>query len=156
MAAVAILRQQVDRARSDHSLGIGQLPARLLLGTALEENRLAAEPAVDLDPILPGAVAGFAGDARDRLLPVVLLLHREMAVPAQAVRPDAPHTHLVGDLVRLGVARHVTVRLEVMRGLPRLGLLLVAFGTGVRADGLGDIDRNCTVGHKGEDQHAEA
>ena len=143
MAAIAVLRQLVDRARPDHPLGIGELPARLLLGLGLGLLFLAAEPAVDLDPILPGAVAGFAGDAGDRLLLVVLLLHREMAIQAQALRLDAPHAHFFRDFVRLGVARHFTEGLEMMRALPGLGLLLVTFGTGIRTDDLGRIGRNC-------------
>jgi hypothetical protein len=155
MAAVAGLRELVDRVRPDHSLGFGELPARLLLGLGLGLLFLAAEPAMDLDPILAGAVTGFAGDARDRLVLVVLLLHREMAIQAQALRLDATHAHFFRDFICRFIARHLAEGFEVMRALPRLDLLLVAFGTGIRTDDLGRIERNCAVRGSAEDhQHA--
>src|SRR5215831_20975949 len=62
MAGIAVLRQPIERGWPDHPLGIGELPARLLLGLGLGLLGLAAEPTVDLDPILTGAVARLAGD----------------------------------------------------------------------------------------------
>src|SRR5262245_9983954 len=156
MAAVAILRQLVDRARPDHPLGVGELPARLFLGLGLGLLFLAAEPAVDLDPILPRAVAGFAGDARDWLLLVVLLLHREMAIQAQALRLDAPHPHFFSDFFRFWVARHFTEGPEMMRALPGLNLLLVTFSTSIRTDDLGRIGRNSALRGKAEDHQQAA
>src|SRR6476620_10748744 len=97
MAAIAILRQLVERAGPDHPFRIGELPTRLLLGLSLGLLFLAAEPTVDLDSVLPSAVAGFAGDARDWLLLVVHLLHREMAIQAQTLRLDAPHPRFFRD-----------------------------------------------------------
>ena len=72
MAAVTGLRQLVDGASSDHPFDLGEPPARRFLGRGLGLLFLAAEPAMDLDPIPPGPVTGFAGDARDGLLLVVL------------------------------------------------------------------------------------
>ena len=92
----------------------------------------------------------------DWLLLVVLLLHREMAVQAQALRLDAPHPHFFRDFVRLGVARHFTEGLEMMRALPGLDLLLVTFGTGIRTDDLGRIGRNSALRGKAEDHQQAA
>src|SRR5262245_62682140 len=89
MAAIAVLRQLIERGRPDHPLGIGELPARLLLGLGLGLLGLAAEPAVDLDPVPTGAVARLAGDAGNRLFLVFLLLHRVMAAQSQTLRSDA-------------------------------------------------------------------
>jgi signal transduction histidine kinase len=65
-----------------------------------------------------------------------------MAIQAQALRLDAPHSHFFRDLVRLGVARHLTEGLEMMRAFPGLGLLLVTFSASIRTDDLGRIGRN--------------
>ena len=43
----------------------------------------------------------------------------------------------------------------MMRALPGLGLLLVAFGAGIRTDGLGRIGRNCAERGKAE-SHQQA
>src|SRR5262245_5108585 len=44
----------------------------------------------------------------------------------------------------------------MMRALPRLGLLFVALGTGIRADDLGRIRRNRVFRGKAEDYHQAA
>src|SRR5262249_29483098 len=142
-------------------LGIGELPARLLLGLALGPLGLAAEPAVDLDPVLTGAVARLAGDARNRLLFVVLLLHRVMTAQTQTVRSDSLNAHSFRDFIPFLLARHLAKGLEVMRLLPGLDLLLVTLGTGIRTGDLGRIGRigrNCIDRGKAEDhqQAAEA
>src|SRR5690606_8261868 len=117
---------------------------------AFEKRRLTAVSAVDLDPVLPGAVARLAGDAGNRLQPARFLLHRVVARRAQAFRSDSPNAHFLADLVCLGVARHLTERLEVMRGFPRLDLLLVAFGASIRTDDLSRVGRDCAVRGKAE------
>src|SRR5690606_892987 len=84
MAAVTVLCQLIESGWPDHALGIRELPARLLLSLGLGFLGLAAETAMDLDPVLAGAVPGLAGYARNRLLFLLLLLHGVMAVQAQA------------------------------------------------------------------------
>ena len=44
----------------------------------------------------------------------------------------------------------------MMRALPGLGLLLVAFGAGIRTDGLGRIGRNCAERGKAENHQQAA
>ncbi len=85
------------------------------------------------------------------LLPVVFLLHREMAVQAHALRLDAPQPHLFRYFFCRGFARHFTEGLEVMRAFPGLSLLLVTFGTSIRTDDLGRIGRSCPVRGKAEE-----
>src|SRR5262249_42772206 len=156
MAAIAVLRQLIERGRPDHPLGIGELPARLLLGLGLGLLGLAAEPAVDLDPVLAGAVARLAGDAGNRLLFVFFLLHCVMAVQAQTLRSDALNAHSFRDFVRFLPARHLAKGLVMMRALPGLALLLVTFGTGVWTDDLGRLGRNCAARGKAEDHQQAA
>src|SRR5262245_64205565 len=107
MAAIAVLRQLIERRRPDHPLGIGELPARVLLGLALGLLGLAAESAVDLDPVLTGAMAGLAGDAGNRLLLLIFLLHCIVAAQAQSLRSDALNAHLFRDFVPFLLTRHV-------------------------------------------------
>ncbi len=156
MATVAVRRQLVERVPPDHPLRFGKLPARRLLRLGLGLRCLAAEPAMDLDPILGSAVAGFAGDAGDNLLPAVFLPHGEMAIQAHALRLDASQPHLFRYLLCLGFARHFTEGLEVMRAFPGLCLLLVAFGAGIRPYDLGRIGHSFPVRGKAEEHEPTA
>src|SRR5262245_3171836 len=56
----------------------------------------------------------------------------------------------------MGVARHFTEGLEMMRSLPGLNLLLVTFSAGIRADDLGRIGGNSGLRDKAEDRQRAA
>src|SRR5262249_5243317 len=90
----------------------------------------------------------------NRLTSALFLLHRVMAAQAQALRSDALDAQFFRDFVRFLAARQVAKRLEMMRILPGFGLLLVAYGTGVRTDHLAWSRRNGAVCGEAEDQQA--
>src|SRR5262249_35545073 len=156
MAAIAVLRQPIERGWPDHSLAVGELQARLRLGLGLGLLSLAAELTVDLDPILCGAVARLTRDPGNGLLFVFFLLHCVMAGETQTLRSDALHAHLFRDFVGFLPAWHLAEGLEVMRALPGLGFLLVTFGTGIGTHDLGRIGRSRALRGKTEDQQQAA
>src|SRR5690606_18109700 len=133
-------------------IGLGELPARLFLGFGLGAFGFAAVLAVDFNPTFTGAVARLAGDSRDRTLPASFFLHCVMAGQAKSIGSDALDAHSFCDLARLLAARHLAEGFEMLRVLPGLGLLLVAFGTGIRTDNLcgivgNGVSRGDSAGH---------